>query len=142
MPSGAVEPPVFTLRYAPPESVLALHQKTTITAHPNQDVWAIGVLAFEMMSGQLLFPMGSTSAEVQQVLIGERRFPHEEDPSVWRKVGKLSTLVQRMLSRDATQRPTAVEVSAQVDNLANVTGATLCATVPHTTTVDAYRYAC
>ena len=130
VPIGAVEKPVFTLRYAAPESVLSMQQKTTVTAHPSQDVWAIGVLAFEMMSGEPLFPLGSTSEQVQQILLDKLPFPHEDNPNVWRKVGKLKELVQRMLSRDASQRPSAAEVSARVDALAEMTGATLMAFGP------------
>ena len=108
-----------------------MQQKSTVTAYPSQDVWAIGVLAFEMMSGKPLFPPGSTPAQVKQILLGQLPFPHEEDPDVWRKVGKLKELVQRMLSRDASQRPSAAEVSAKVDAMADMTGATLMAFNPH-----------
>ena len=127
VPIGAVEKPVFTLRYAAPESVLSMQQKATVTAHPSQDVWAIGVIAFEMMSGEPLFPLGSTSEQVQQILLGKLPFPHEDNPNVWRKVGKLKELVHRMRSRDASQRPSAAEVTAKVDAMADMTGATMMA---------------
>ncbi len=116
--------PAFTLRFCPPELADAHANHERIVAHRSADVWAVGVIAFEMITGELLFPLGSSSNDIKAILSGSRPFPHEENPAVWAKMGRLRKVVQAMLSRDPAQRPTIPDISKKLDHMAMATGAT------------------
>lgn len=116
---------IYSLRYAPPELVTALVAGArSIVVDGSTDVWSLGCIAYELMTRQPLFPPGSNSSDVKAILIGDRRFPHEDDPSVWTKLGRMRKLTQRMLDRDPRQRPSMQVIRRKLDQLAVETGAT------------------
>lgn len=56
----------FSLAYAPPEAVAAqMHGAARTTAAPATDIWAFGVLAYEMLHGRRAFPPGTRASEVR-----------------------------------------------------------------------------
>jgi serine/threonine protein kinase len=59
--------PAFTLGYTAPEVVMQLHKgATTVVPQPAQDVWALGVIAVEMLTGSPAFDLRSqTRTEVR-----------------------------------------------------------------------------
>jgi len=118
--------PAFTLRFAPPElaHACAASREATIVAHRSADIWAVGVMAYEMVSGELLFPLGAAADDIRAILANERPFPHEDNPAVWSKLGRLRKVVQAMLSRDPAQRPSIADISRKLDQMAMATGAT------------------
>lgn len=77
---GALAPVAFTLTYSPPEVLTALErQGTSVEASAAMDVWALGVMAFELLTGAPAFrvvtdgvekvcPHGSSS-----VIVGQAR---------------------------------------------------------------------
>ena len=56
--AGEVAPLAYTLVYAPPEVAEALDTGTrTIQVTPAMDAWALGVVAFELLTGQSAFKL-------------------------------------------------------------------------------------
>ena len=101
-----------TLAYASPEVIRAYIDDTHVVVHPSADVWALGVMAFEVLSGRRAV---QSSSELQAVVSGKQRYPWEvqaaadtgEEP--WRKL-RLWALVEACLARDPAARPTAATV--------------------------------
>jgi len=82
-----------TLRFAAPEAVAAYVERRPLEVHPSVDVWSLGVFAYELISGQRLFPLGASADDMRETLLGRRAFPHEIDPGLLRSAGKLRKTV-------------------------------------------------
>lgn len=55
----------FSLQYAPPEAVRAyVDGHKTIDSSPAADIWAFGVVAFELLTARRTFPPRTPAAEV------------------------------------------------------------------------------
>jgi eukaryotic-like serine/threonine-protein kinase len=78
---------------------------------PPADVFSLGVTLFELLTGAMPYPAGSVT---------ETMVRHRDDgpDSLWNWQGSwplgLATLVDRMLERDPSERPTAVEVADEL----------------------------
>ncbi|GAB4814197.1 hypothetical protein N2152v2_001243 [Parachlorella kessleri] len=96
-----------TLRYAAPELLLAELQEGTSATHAVErasDMWSLGVLAFEVLTGRQLFDAESYADEdVVETLLGYRRLPYESDPSFLGSLG-LQQAAARSLITDLTRR--------------------------------------
>jgi eukaryotic-like serine/threonine-protein kinase len=56
--TGELAPLTFTLNYSPPEVIKAfLTKEKTIIAKEAIDAWAMGVVAFELVTGTTAFPV-------------------------------------------------------------------------------------
>ncbi len=83
--------------YMAPEQILGNHKEVDGRA----DVWALGVLLYEMIAGRVPFP-GETLVEVSQRIIGAQPTPLSDfSPEV---DADLMALVSRALAKDKTQR--------------------------------------
>jgi serine/threonine protein kinase len=77
------------------------------------DIWSIGVIMFEVLTGKAFFPLESSRDAMKDSLLGLEPLPVEEDPRVFQRIpaeGNLRNTVKSMLSRDTNRRPTALEV--------------------------------
>jgi serine/threonine protein kinase len=69
MHAGYRAPLSFTLGYAAPEVAFALEQGCdTIVADCPMDAWAIGVIAFELLTGRPAFKMFRGKQDVRHIL--------------------------------------------------------------------------
>ena len=119
-------PLAFSLNYAAPELVLAQKRGAgAVTTAAAADVWALGVLAFELLSGRRTFSPGTPEKEIREMLAGSRELPWErEDP---KQLRTLKHSVLACLAREPSARPDAAGVHQAWANLLDF------AAVQHTT---------
>jgi serine/threonine protein kinase len=113
--------PRCTLAYAPPDVVSAVDASRHIIITAAQDMWALGVMAFEaIVQKQTL----TTISDINECAHGRKLYPWElpaaEQPRAWRQ-SRLRSLVLPCLARDAAQRPASGELLAQVRRLGQAT---------------------
>eukprot|EP00892_Ulva_mutabilis_P008436 jgi/Ulvmu1/5965/UM026_0088.1 len=123
--TGATVPLAFSPAYAPPEAAVAEERgDSTIMADPAADVWALGVMAFELLTSEPLYtPMVATRASIWAQLCGREALPWEAGaPQQAAKLSQLHGLrrgVLLCLQRDPAARPSAQEVLVQWRDLFN-----------------------
>ena len=88
------------------------------------DIWSIGVIAFELLTGERAFPRHSVGADadqaVQDAIAGRTLLPWE-GPSAdtaerLKKLRGLRRTVLRCLDRDPAKRPTALSLLSSWDH--------------------------
>eukprot|EP00892_Ulva_mutabilis_P011411 jgi/Ulvmu1/8642/UM046_0047.1 len=107
---GETAPLSFTLAYAAPEVIAAMHAgERTIAATGALDVWAVGVMAFEMLTGATAFAMPFVSKDdVIAQLLGKQALPWEEgqlSAAQRSRLGVFRRPVLQLLERDPVRRP-------------------------------------
>ena len=116
--------PRCSLGYAPPEVVRAAHNNEHVRISPAQDMWALGVIAFEAVVGSVTFKL---SADVADCAYGRARYPWErasaEQPAAWQQ-SRLRRLLQPCMSREPRQRPVAEVLLASVSKMGYTGGST------------------
>lgn len=69
-PCGILAPLSFTLGYAPPEVAIAIAEgRENIKSHFSMDAWSVGVIAFELLTGQSAFRMFQGKEDVRSVIL-------------------------------------------------------------------------
>lgn len=64
--------------YAPPEDVVAVEQGQVATkATAAADMWALGMMAYEALTGTRVFPEGTPDKHVRDSLTGRHPLPWE-----------------------------------------------------------------
>eukprot|EP00892_Ulva_mutabilis_P005912 jgi/Ulvmu1/3693/UM017_0110.1 len=116
----------FSLKYAAPEVVHALEAGSkTVHVDAAVDIWAFGVIAFELLNGERAFPthnMSVAEAEyaAQEAIAGRAPLPWElVSPEAQQRLEKLRGMrrtVLRCLDRDPAKRPTAGALIASWDH--------------------------
>eukprot|EP00892_Ulva_mutabilis_P002841 jgi/Ulvmu1/12558/UM090_0045.1 len=116
----------FSLKYAAPEVVHALEAGSkTILAETAVDIWAIGVIAYELLTEEPAFaPFNMSAAQsnssAQEAIAGRAPLPWEEGSAEARqRLGKLRGMrrsVLRCLNRDPAQRPSAAALLQSWDH--------------------------
>lgn len=89
---------------------------------PAVDVWALGVIAFELFCGRRLFPPGTDSSDITAQLLGRDPLPWEAGGGVAGAeleacMRGLRGSVLQCLAREARERPTSAEVLGQWDSI-------------------------
>eukprot|EP00892_Ulva_mutabilis_P003554 jgi/Ulvmu1/1570/UM110_0033.1 len=105
----------FTPSYAPPEVAMAAERgDRTIVADAAADMWALGLMAFELLTGGPVFPpMSSTREAIWAQLCGRELLPWEE--GVAQQAEKLAQLrglrraILQCLQRKPEDRPSATQ---------------------------------
>ena len=116
------------MKYAAPEVVHTLEAGSrTIYVAAEVDIWSIGVIAFELLTGELAFPIGDMQMSApepenlpQEAIAGRAPLPWEGSSEVTqRRLEKLRGLkrtVMRCLDRDPAKRPTAAALVSSWDH--------------------------
>ena len=69
----------FTVKYAAPETIKAFRRgDETVKVHPAVDVWAFGVICFELLTNQKFYGEGSTAGDVMALLDSDGPLPVEK----------------------------------------------------------------
>lgn len=91
--AGSKVPVSFTLKYAAPETVQAfLRGRETVVADTAVDVFAFGIMCFELLTRRQYYPKEVSGQEVGEMLSGSRRLPHESmDDATARRLGVLGS---------------------------------------------------
>jgi predicted ATPase len=118
LPSGAAPPEAAdvtdpgtllgTVRYMSPE------QARAETAGSASDVFSLGIVLYELATGQHPFPADSQVGILHAILTQPPLRPALLNPDI---PAPLEALIQRMLEKDARLRPTAAEVDAALAEL-------------------------
>jgi serine/threonine protein kinase len=97
-----------TLKYAPPEAVIAHKGNSNLVVHPALDMWAIGVILFESLTKRSTVQKYSGYEEVCKCAEGAKKYPWEQPmpPREWRK-SRAYHIFSSCLARDPAKRPTA-----------------------------------
>lgn len=108
--------------YAAPETVLALEAGSrTVTADSAVDIWAIGVIAFELLTGERVFPYAAARPDILSAIAGRSPLPWEEGApgaaALRARMRGLKRTVLQCLRRDPAMRPPAAELLASWDHL-------------------------
>jgi serine/threonine protein kinase len=98
----------FTLAYAAPEIVAAYEAgKRTEVVDSAADVWALGVIAFELLTDTRTFPADTQASAIIDALLGRAALPWEgpQSDELLPKLRMFRRTVLDCLNRDAAQRP-------------------------------------
>ena len=107
--AGQTCPLSLSLLYAAPESLHALEagQRTTVT-DPATDMWALGVISFELLTASRAFSRSMNADEVRAAIAGRTNLPWETHDFRKKSVPELRMLrrtVMSCLNRDPARRP-------------------------------------
>lgn len=114
--------PVGTLRYSPPELVIAMKRPDTVNLQALQpdkiDIWSLGAVLFEMLVGRPLIPdrlpQSITSSIVGGMIDYQVSNRRSEDVKILRSV---EILLQRMLSNEPHKRPSTDTIITGVEKV-------------------------
>jgi serine/threonine protein kinase len=98
----------FTLAYASPEVIATFEAgHATHTMRPAADVWALGVIAFEMLTGESVFNPYSGKDAVLNAIAGRGQLPWEgpRRSELLAGLHAFEPCVMACLQRDPAARP-------------------------------------
>ena len=114
------------MKHAAPEVVHALEAGSrTIRVDAAVDIWAVGVIAFELLTGERAFPTHSMSpveanSAAQEAIAGRVPLPwegtSEKTQLRLKKLRGLRRTVMQCLERDPASRPAAANLANSWDN--------------------------
>ena len=112
----------FTPCYAAPEVLQAYVNKEQIPVHPSVDIWALGVIVYEVLTGA---PALQTCKNVEEVIAhaaGEKAYPWEAAANADFDQSNVRHLIRECLRRNPELRPTAAQLRAAVDAMGRSDG--------------------
>lgn len=122
VPAGLAARLTFSPVYAPPETLRVFHGgATSVTADAAVDIWAIGVMAFELLLHKRAFSaLAWPKFDVMYAALGKRAYDWESEVGTFRTIPELrvlSKVVHACLQRDPLKRPTAAELLHLLNSL-------------------------
>lgn len=110
----------FSLAYAPPEVIEAWEgNQATIPVSAAVDMWAVGVIAVELLCGERLFPRGTSEDGIRDAIIGRSALPWEHGAArpnaVLKNMRGLRRSILQCLDRDPSKRPSAEDLRSSWD---------------------------
>jgi serine/threonine protein kinase len=122
--AGIQCPVSCTLAYAPPEAINAHSAREALTVGPSLDMWAVGVILYECLSGRPAFTFPGIIEEVFECATAELPYPWERPAEDllegWRK-SKARTFFQACLARDPAARLSAKQLLSDMRKLSSST---------------------
>ena len=116
--------PRCTPLYAAPEVMRALGAEEAIEVAAAHDIWALGVITYEVIIGRPAFPRRFQASLLHRCADGRTPYPWEAPPEqqepLWRR-SRLRALVSECLTRDAAARPTAAGVVESIVRMSSAT---------------------
>jgi serine/threonine protein kinase len=112
----------FSLAYSPPEALQALQEGgVTVTADAAADMWAISVIAYELITHSPAFPVLAWSrTHAADAALGRRPYHWESQVGTFQNAPELRALggaIRACLSRDPAARPTAASLLSEINSL-------------------------
>ena len=104
---------MLSIGYAAPELIHALEAgERSVVADPSMDMWALGVIAYELLTCTSVFPYGESKQGAMDQLAGRKQLPWEtsDKDEKLSRLRRLKGTVLQLLHRDPAQRPTAKQV--------------------------------
>ena len=105
--AGELEWPRCTPAYAPPDMVVAVQVDRDVVVSPAQDMWSLGLMAYEAIVGAVL---QTSRSKVEDYVSGTMPYPWElpadAQPATWRH-SHLRDVLAPCLARDPAARPSA-----------------------------------
>ena len=103
---------MLSIGYAAPETIQELESGAYCsTANPAVDMWALGVIAFELLTGAPLFSFGEPRQSAIDKLAGRGELPWEtagpERSAKTAKLRRLKGTILACLDRNPEKRPSA-----------------------------------
>ena len=125
-PAGTTASLSLSLKYAAPEVVRAYEAgHKTISVDAAVDIWAVGVIAFELLTQDRAFPSHNMSLRdsdqvAQEAIAGRAPLPWEGSSAATKqrliKLRGLRRTVRRCLERNPARRPTAAALLQSLDH--------------------------
>jgi serine/threonine protein kinase len=104
----------YSLHYAAPEVIRASElSQGAILASAALDIWSLGVVAFELLTGQRIVVPAESEQSIRDRLMGRAPLPWEDElrsASLLSKLKGLKRSVLKCLSREPRERPTSPEL--------------------------------
>ena len=119
--AGESKWPRCTLAYAPPEIVVAAKANREVVVSTKQDVWALGVIAYEAIVGS--FTLATLNAVIDcatGVAPYPWELPVEAQVAAWRR-SRLRAIMAPCLARNPASRPPAAALLAALRSIGHVT---------------------
>jgi serine/threonine protein kinase len=106
----------FSLNYAAPEVLRSQASgQAANDGDPAADVWALGIVAYELLTSSRVFPISAGPEAIRAQIVGAQKLPWEAEVPRALRTAKHSIL--QCLQRDPGARPKAGEVAAAWRNL-------------------------
>ena len=112
----------YSLSYSAPEVLCALNSGAEhVVAESALDVWAVGVIAYELMIGRPAFPRPEWMKwDIHAAAHRKREYPWESAVGKFRHIAELRALMEPVcacLARDPGGRPSAEKLLAHLNAL-------------------------